>query len=118
MVHLEVRADPCEIPAAAGLPPDGEVVGLDDSAGNWKQIAVACLLLSGCEATLPEVRIVKVPVTIACIKEADIPTQPTILENSALQKLDDHALVLRLATERLELLTLSKTQSALIQGCR
>jgi len=39
--HPERRAEPCEIPALAGPAPDGPGVGLDDSAGNSEEIAVA-----------------------------------------------------------------------------
>ena len=115
---LVQRAKPCEIPAAAGLAPDGPGVGARDTAGNWRQIAAAgiILLLAGCNGSLPPVpRETLIPVPVPCLDK--LPERPTFLMDSDLAQLDDYRLVLALRSDQLELRGHVAVQDALMQAC-
>ena len=71
-------------------------------------------LLAGC-AAVPQT--VTVPVAVSCIPETS-PTAPAITHPAELALLDDYALVLKLAAERLELISWSRQAEVVIQGCR
>ena len=75
---------------------------------------LAPLLLSGCLATAP---VASIPVAVSCVP-ASAPTLPATTENAALAKLGDRELVLRIAAERLDLLSYSVTASMVIEACR
>jgi hypothetical protein len=76
--------------------------------------AVLVFMLSSC-ASLPTTA--QVPVAMRCLPD-EIPTAPQTLDNQELAALSDYALVLRIASERLELLAYSKQAEAIISACR
>jgi len=115
---LVQRAKPCEIPAAAGPPLVGTVVGAGDSAGNWRQIAAAgiILLLVGCNGTLPPVpKTVLVPVPVPCLDK--LPERPVFLSDATLSGLDDFAFVIELRRDQLELRGHVAVLTATLQAC-
>ena len=116
--HPEPRAEPCEIPATAGLSLVGTVVGLDDSSGNWKQIALALsFLLVGCNGTLPPApKEVRIPVPVPCLTREQVPAKD-FLPDAELAKLDDFRLVLALRVEQLKQRGWIDTTSALLEAC-
>ena len=86
---------------------------------NWTWLLpLIGLFLFGCES-LPQVEIreVKVPIAVPCIKSADVPVTPKILSNENLNVLDDFDLVIQIASERLDLLKHTGELSALIKAC-
>lgn len=77
------------------------------------------LLLAGCDTTppRPEVRVVKVPVAVPCLKRSELPVAPKTASNQDLNALGDFDLVLQIAAERLDLLKFSGEQSAVLKAC-
>lgn len=84
-----------------------------------RPVPLLLLVLTACTAAppLPEVRIVKMPVPVPCVKASELPTQPKIASNAELNALGDFDLVISLASERLDLLKLSGEQTALLKAC-
>ncbi len=82
-------------------------------------VAVALVLLSlalmGCANPLPEV--VKIPVSVPCLKLEELPKAPNVSTDAALAKLDDYDLVLTLAADREELMAAWIYAAALLKGC-
>ncbi|MDO8706728.1 MAG: hypothetical protein Q7J84_17500 [Sulfuricaulis sp.] len=71
------------------------------------------IALSGCAAA----PVAQIPVAVPCVP-ANAPTMPSVTENADLAKLDDRALVLRIASERLDLLSYSVQASMIVEACR
>jgi hypothetical protein len=78
------------------------------------RVSVIPLLLSSC-ASLPTT--VQVPVTVSCLP-SEVPALPPVLDNPALQRLDDATLILTIAAERLDLLSYARQAEAVISACR
>ena len=77
--------------------------------------SVICLLLSGCASPLPQT--VSVPVAVSCLP-ANVHALPAISTDAELATLQDYALVLRIAAERLDLLSYARQADAIIAACR
>lgn len=79
--------------------------------------ATAIIALSACASgpQLPE-RIL-VPVASSCVPTG-MPPAPTISTNAELLGLADRELVLRIAAERLELISFSRQAEAVLSGCQ
>lgn len=80
--------------------------------------AILCCvaLLTGC-ATGPTVpTVVKIPVPVACIKEA--PTKPATTDEAAILAMDDYAATITVWTERLLLKGYAEKAEAAISACR
>lgn len=76
-------------------------------------LILCCIAISGC-ATSPTASI---PVPVRCAP-ADSPSPPATTDNADLAKLDDRNLVLRIASERLDLIDYAGKADAIIQACR
>jgi hypothetical protein len=78
--------------------------------------AILLLILAGCATPqLPEV--VKIPVAVPCVREAELPRPPTVVSDADLARMDDYDLVLTLAADRDELLAAWIYAAALLKGC-
>ena len=111
-------ADPCEIPSFGGLPLAGAVVGLDNSAGNRKQIAAAFVaLLSGCAGLAPVPKEALIPVATPCLIAADVPQRPDLATDAQLFAMSDAAFVFALTKDRLERQGYEGQLEAVIQAC-
>ena len=75
--------------------------------------ASLCSAMAGC-ATSP---IASIPVPVSCVP-ANAPTIPAVSDNAALAKLDDRALVLTIASERLDLLSYGVQAEMILTACR
>lgn len=73
--------------------------------------------ITGCAAPQVVYRDMKIPIPVPCIEATLVPASPVIPKNNDLLALDDYALVLQLATDRLELLRHNGELSALIKVC-
>lgn len=74
------------------------------------------LLLVGCNATLPPVpRETLIPVLVPCLDR--MPERPQFLADADLAKLDDHAFVLALRIDQLELRGHVAILTATLQAC-
>lgn len=71
--------------------------------------------LSACASPLPST--VSVPVAVGCLPP-DVPELPSVSTNDALVALSDYELVLRIASERLDLIAYSRAASVIIEACR
>ena len=81
-----------------------------------KSLIVASLLaLVGCAAS--PAKEATIPVAVQCIP-SDAPTLPQVGTNAELAAMSDHELILRIAAERLELLTYGRAADAVIRACR
>lgn len=76
----------------------------------------AAALLSAC-ATPEGPRTVSVPVAVGCVPES-APTKPPVASVSQLAAMSDYELVLRIAAERLELISWVAQISPVIAACR
>lgn len=80
-------------------------------------LAILSLLLAGCNGTLPAVPTeVRIPVPVACIAQADIPTA-TFATDAELAALPDGPFVLALARDRLERQGHIGALEAILQAC-
>lgn len=61
--------------------------------------------------------VVSVPVATSCLP-AETPAMPSITPNTELAALDDRGLVLRIASERLDLIAYARQAEALILACK
>lgn len=78
---------------------------------------LCCIALSGC-ATMGQVpTTVSIPVAVSCVPK-DAPTLPSVTPQADLLKLEDRGFVLRLASERLDLLDYGRKASAILDACR
>lgn len=78
-------------------------------------LSIILLMLMASCASAPQS--VNVPVATSCLP-ASVPEIPRTAESQELASLDDYQLVLRLASERLDLIVYSRQASALIQSCK
>lgn len=81
------------------------------------RIALLLPLLAGCVTTAPDAIRISVPVPVPCVKKADLPKPPTIMQDADLAKLDDAKLILTIAAERLDLKRYHGEASALLSAC-
>ena len=84
--------------------------------GGYTKAAIVALLLAGC-ATGPTVpTVVRVPVPVACVKDA--PVAPETRPEAEILAMDDYAATLTTWTERLLLKAYAAKAEAVIAACR
>lgn len=92
-----------------------------DRASKARMLPIASLpiilFISGCVTTQPDAIKISVPVPVPCVKKADLPKPPTIMQDPDLAKLDDAKLILTIAAERLDLKRYATESSALLGAC-
>ena len=76
----------------------------------------AILLLAGCSSAPQVPAVVKVPVPVACVKDA--PMKPLTMDESVILKMDDYAATIQVWTERLLLKGYADRAEALLEACR
>ena len=83
--------------------------------GRASQVA-SLLLLAGCSSAPQVPSVVKVPVPVACVKDA--PMKPLTMDESVLLKMDDYSATIQTWTERLLLKSYADRAEALLEACR
>lgn len=77
--------------------------------------ALLAALLTGCATPVPNV--VKIPVPVPCAPP-DTPERPAMTPNAELAKMDDQALILTIAAERLEQGAYAAQAEVILKACR
>ena len=83
---------------------------------RFSLLANTCLILLSSCAAVPQT--VSVPVHVGCLPAEGIPTLPALTEGASLAALSDYELVLRIAAERLDLISWSRQAQVIIEACK